>query len=163
MCLCQPPTVDPCRPRRPSEAGVVVYHKINGRVADPRTGERLRRGNRALTSNARPRTVSFGAVALTAFIGFRVAQLLTRVFRRQRQPSQLEQHLLLQQQLEQQQQQMPPPVVRFSRSSGHHTHYCCWHYSRNRLGCVKPHVRLCTAVRQHFVNSADTGVIIFQC
>jgi hypothetical protein len=62
---------------------------------------------------ARPRTLSFGTVALTAFIGFRVCQLLRRCFRKPQPSPQEQQMLLLQQQLEleQQQQQQLPPVV----------------------------------------------------
>jgi hypothetical protein len=62
---------------------------------------------------ARPRTLSFSTVALTAFIGFRVCQLLRRCFRKPKPSAQEQQMLLLQQQLEleQQQQQQLPPVV----------------------------------------------------
>jgi hypothetical protein len=61
---------------------------------------------------ARPRTLSFSTVALTAFIGFRVCQLLRRCFKPKPSPQE-QQMLLLQQQLEleQQQQQQLPPVV----------------------------------------------------
>lgn len=60
---------------------------------------------------ARPHTLSFGTVALTAFIGFRVCQLLRRCFKSKPSPEE-QQLLLLQQQLEleQQQQQQLPPV-----------------------------------------------------
>ncbi|WIA28496.1 hypothetical protein OEZ86_011039 [Tetradesmus obliquus] len=97
-------------PRRPADAGVVVYHKVNGKVVDPRTGQRMRPGQRHMAA-ARPHTLSFGTVALTAFIGFRVCQLLRRCFKPKPCPEE-QQLLLLQQQLEleQQQQQQLPPV-----------------------------------------------------
>uniref|UniRef100_A0A383VN64 Uncharacterized protein n=1 Tax=Tetradesmus obliquus TaxID=3088 RepID=A0A383VN64_TETOB len=97
-------------PRRPADAGVVVYHKVNGKVVDPRTGQRMRPGQRHMAA-ARPHTLSFGTVALTAFIGFRVCQLLRRCFKPKPSPEE-QQLLLLQQQLEleQQQQQQLPPV-----------------------------------------------------
>lgn len=141
-CLYQHPIVSAfmlvyatCRPRRPADAGVVVYHKVNGKVVDPRTGQRMRPGQRHMAA-ARPHTLSFGTVALTAFIGFRVCQLLRRCFKPKPCPEE-QQLLLLQQQLEleQQQQQQLPPVV----SCGHmHASTCMWagYCSAERLAVV---------------------------
>ncbi len=57
-----------------------LYHKINARVADPVTGKRLRRGAKGRGPVSH---VSFGAFLLTAFVGWRAFQVLSRsVWRR---------------------------------------------------------------------------------
>lgn len=72
---------------------VPVYQKINSRVLDPATGERRQRGNRGLAGRNRQRSLGFGALALSAFVGFRALQQLVRCIRR-RQPPQTEQEAL---------------------------------------------------------------------
>lgn len=92
---------------------MLVYKKTNSHLLNPSTGQRVRYGQRRYsTASGRPKTLGFGAAAITAFVGFRVCQLLVRCFRR---PKQLtpeeEEELLIQQALEQQQMQQLPPVV----------------------------------------------------
>jgi hypothetical protein len=83
---------------------MVIYHKVNGQLLDPSTGQRLRKGQKPLARSGKQ--LSFSAVALTAFIGFRVCQLLHRCFRKTQLP---EEQLLLQQQVDD--QQVLPAVV----------------------------------------------------
>eukprot|EP00877_Chromochloris_zofingiensis_P014797 jgi/Chrzof1/9571/Cz04g07370.t1 len=66
-------------PRR--QASVPVYSKVNSHVVDPATGKRARAGpRRGSRMQGQPRTISFSAVAITAFLGFRIAQMIRRKF-----------------------------------------------------------------------------------
>jgi len=101
-----------CRRRRQDAADVPVYKKVNSHLLHPATGQRVRHGQRrAAVAQGRPKTLSFGAAAITAFVGFRVCQLLVRCFRRRKLSPEEEEELLIQQALERQQLQQLPPVV----------------------------------------------------
>jgi hypothetical protein len=91
---------------------VLVYKKTNSHLLHPTTGKRMRYGQqRSSGASGRPKTLSFGTAAVTAFVGFRVCQLLVRCFRRRKGTQEEQEELLIQQALEQQQIQQLPPVV----------------------------------------------------
>lgn len=91
---------------------MLVYKKVNSHLLHHSTGQRLRYGQRrSSTTSGRPKTLSFGAAAITAFVGFRVCQLLVRCFRKRKPMQQEQEELLIQQALEQQQMQQMPPLV----------------------------------------------------
>jgi hypothetical protein len=91
---------------------VLVYKKVNSHLLHPSTGQRLRYGQRrSSTASGRPKTLSFGAAAITAFVGFRVCQLLVRCFKKRKPTQQEQEELLIQQALQQQQMQQVPPLV----------------------------------------------------
>lgn len=108
------PNGDVFRLPRKQDAGdnVLVYKKTNSHLLNPSTGQRVRyQQRRSSTASGRPKTLGFGAAAITAFVGFRVCQLLVRCFRRPKQLSpEEEEELLIQQALEHQQMQQLPPV-----------------------------------------------------
>jgi hypothetical protein len=74
-----------CLTRPPRITEVPLYQKTNARLVDPKTGQRLRPG-RTRQAAGNKGTISFGAVALTAFVGYRAFQLLWRNFKRKRAP-----------------------------------------------------------------------------
>ena len=91
---------------------MLVYKKVNSHLLHPTTGQRVQRGNRRSSmTQGRPKTLSFGAAAITAYVGFRVCQLLVRCFRKRRLSPEEQEELLIQQALERQQLQQLPPVV----------------------------------------------------
>lgn len=91
---------------------MLVYKKTNSHLLNPTTGKRVRYGQtRSSGASGRPKTFGFGAAAVTAFVGFRVCQLLVRCFRRRQPTPEEQEELLIQQALEQQQMQQLPPVV----------------------------------------------------
>jgi hypothetical protein len=70
------PIPSPPSPRAPAE--LPRYSKINGRLADPDTGRRLRGRGRSGGRRGPVNRVSFGAFVLTAIAGWRAFQLLSR-------------------------------------------------------------------------------------
>lgn len=152
--LTNPLCVRPAHRPRKQDAGdnVLVYKKTNSHLLNPSTGQRVRYGQRrSSTTSGRPKTLGFGAAAITAFVGFRVCQLLVRCFRR---PKQLtpeeEEELLIQQALEQQQMQQLPPVVSlrrmWRRCRGVTRGVCLADHHQlqadagERIACAAPHV-----------------------
>jgi hypothetical protein len=120
---------------------VLVYKKVNSHLLNPTTGQRVRYGQRrSSAASGRPKTLGFGAVAITAFVGLRVCQLMVRCFTRKKRTQEEQEELLIQQALEQQQMQQLPPVVRASRGTqqkGGHGHggALSWRVQMSCMGC----------------------------